>query len=228
MDIECWMRDRCKGTCSDFCPKLFKLNFLYDKALMSNFQRKHMDLRIDDDNTDLEEFKLLSSIEKDIENFVKDGKNLYIHSANSGNGKTSWSLRLIQAYFNKIWHKCDLECKALYINVPRFLLTLKDNISHESDYVKHIKDNVLLADIVIWDEIGTKCLTQFEFDNLLNIINTRLDMAKSNIYTSNLSEDELQQTVGDRLYSRISNNSINIEFRGCDKRGILNDSTTNA
>ena len=45
-------------------------------------------------------------------------------------------------------------------------------------------------------------------------------MGKSNIYTSNLDLDELKEKVGDRLFSRIANNSVNIEFFGKDKRSL--------
>lgn len=58
-------------------------------------------------------------------------------------------------------------------------------------------------------------------ENLLSIINTRLNNGKSNIYTSNLSGDELQEKIGDRLYSRIINLSEDIEFFSFDKRGII-------
>lgn len=133
---------------------------------------------------------------------------------------TSWALRLTQSYLNKIWFKCELSCKVLFINVPRFLLELKNNISEKNEYITHIKENVLLADLVIWDEIGSKGLTQFEHENVLNYINARIDMGKSNIYTSNLNELDLHQAVGDRLYSRIVNNSINIELKGKDKRSL--------
>lgn len=219
---DCWLKGSCKAKCDPtFCIKLFKLDNLYEQALISMHQRKHVNLRIDSDGSDKGAFIKLKSIETNIVDFVNNGENLYIHSSNYGNGKTSWSLRLVQAYFNNIWHKTDMRCRALFINVPRFLLTLKDNISHESDYIQHIKQNVLSADIVIWDEVGVKTLTEYEHENLLNLINTRLDDRKSNIYTSNLSAEELREKIGERLYSRIINSSTNIEFFGVDKRGLL-------
>lgn len=219
---DCWMRDSCKNKCDNsFCIKLFKLDYLFNQALITPSQRKHINLRVDSDGTDLEVFKILKNIEININDFVLDGKNLYIHSEQSGNGKSAWSLRLIQAYFNKIWQTSDLKCRALFINVPRFLLTLKDNISHENDYINHIKQNVLNADIVVWDEVGVKSLTEYEHENLLSLINARIDDNKSNIYTSNLNPEELKDKVGLRLYSRIVNNSINLEFHGADKRGVI-------
>ena len=92
---------------------------------------------------------MLKSIEININDFVKEGKNLYIHSMICGNGKTAWSVKLLQAYLNKIWPESSLTCRALFINVPRFLLTLKDSISNQSDYIDHIKRYVLDADLVV-------------------------------------------------------------------------------
>lgn len=219
---DCWLKDTCKAVCDNtFCIKLFKLDILYNEALLSINQRKHLNLRIDEDGSDRDAFLKLKQIENNIEEFIKNGNNLYLHSINTGCGKTSWALRCIQAYFNKIWHKSDLTCKALFINVPRFLLALKDNISHQSDYIEHIKENVLKCDLVVWDEIGVKSLTEYEHENLLNLINARLDFNKSNIYTSNLSPEELKEKIGDRLYSRVIHSSIEFGFFGSDKRGIV-------
>ena len=141
-------------------------------------------------------------------------------SSMTGNGKTAWSLRLIQAYLSKIWVTSDLSCRALFINVPKFFLSLKDNISQRNDYISHIKSNVLNADLVVWDEVALKTLTPFEMENLLSLINNRIDLGKANIYTSNISPNELLNLVGDRLYSRIINKSDVLEFRGADKRNL--------
>ena len=218
---DCWLWPECeeKG-CNGFCLKQVKLDYLYTEALFTQSQRKHISLRIDADGTDAEAFKALKDIENNIEEFIKNGSNLYLHSINAGNGKSSWSLRLVQTYFNKIWLTSPLKCRALFINVPRFLLSLKDNITLKSDYITHIKEHVLEADIVIWDDIATKQSTVFESENLYSLIETRISDGKSNIFTSNLSETELHSALGDRLYSRIVNLSKNIEFHGSDKRGI--------
>lgn len=220
---DCWMQSQCRKypQCPQpMCIKLFKIDQLSKQALLSTKQREHVALRIDADGTDKEEFEYLKSIENNIEKFVTEGNNLYLFSANPGTGKTSWVLRLLNQYINKIWAKSDLTCRALFINVPRYLLAIKDAISNQNDYVDHIKKNALQADLVVFDEVGTKAVTSFEHENLLSIINARLDEGKSNFYTSNLMPQELQQVVGDRLYSRVVNSSINIELRGKDKRTL--------
>ena len=225
---DCFLYDNCKkfknNDCkiedNSFCIKLFKLDYLYNESLLTQQQREYKALRIDADGTDREEFLCLKNIETNIEKFVTNGDSLYIYSHNCGNGKTAWSIRLLQAYFNAIWHKCDLNCKALFINVPRFLLSLKDSISNENKYIEHIKANILTADIVVWDEIGTKAVTQFEHEHLLSLINARIDSNKSQVFTSNLEPIELKEAVGERLYSRVVNLSTIIQLKGADKRGL--------
>jgi DNA replication protein DnaC len=68
--------------------------------------------------------------------------------------------------------------------------------------------------LVVWDDIAIKTATTYEMENLLSIIDYRLNSGKSNIYTSNLFGSELSQRLGERLYSRIINLSEIIEFSG--------------
>ena len=218
----CYLRAVCNGKdCqSDFCIRKYKMDSLYSAALMSESQKQHIVLRVDEDGTDLEQFKQLADIERNIVKFIQDGKNLYLHSSNAGNGKSSWSIRLIEAYFNKIWARTDGSCKALFISVPRFLLALKDNISNKSTYIEYIKENALEADLVIFDDIGAKIGSEFELTHLLSIIDNRISLGKSNIYTSNLNRQQLYNALGERLTSRVANMSIDIELFGSDKRNL--------
>jgi DNA replication protein DnaC len=202
------------------------MDSLYSAALMTDAQKQHITLKIDSDGTDLDQFKQLADIEQNIDNFIKEGKNLYLHSANCGNGKSSWSLRLAEAYFNKIWARSEVKCRVLFISVPRFLLALKDDIKVKNSYVDYIKENVLEADLVIWDDIAAKMGSEFELTHLLNIIDNRLALSKSNIYTTNLNRQQLYNALGERLTSRIANMSVDIELFGADKRFLkLEDNT---
>lgn len=226
MENICYLNDSCgkfkRNLCSypEFCIKLFKIDSLFNLGLFTDLQRKHLNLRIDADGTDKEQFIKLKEIEDNIESWVNAGNNLYLYSYQTGNGKSSWCCRLAQAYINSIWHKTEIKCRVLFISVPKFFIMLKDNISHENDYIKHIKDNVLNCDLVIWDDVGTKTGTEFEMENLLNIIDSRLVAGKSNLYTSNIDPMQLRERVGERLYSRIINLSTVIQFNGRDKRGL--------
>ena len=219
----CWVKDRCKKypNCGEnFCIKLFKLNELCNMAMLTEEQRKKKKLWLDGNGIDKDAFVFLKNIEDNVETFVTSGGGLYIYSYITGNGKTAWSLRILNSYLEKIWYKSDLKCRGLFINVPRFLISLKENIGEYNQYYNDVKNNILTADLVVFDEIGTKVATTFECEHLLSIINYRIDSGKANIYTSNLGPEELRKSVGDRMYSRIINTSTEVMFRGSDKRSV--------
>lgn len=222
---KCWLKNNCKQLhCNDSsgCLILLKLDYLYNEANVPINLRKNVQIRVDEDGTDLKEFQRLKEIQDSVIDFVDKGKQLYIYSSQAGNGKTLWSLRLLQTYFNKIWFTSELKCRALFVDVPYLLLALKDNISNKNDYVKHIKDNIADCDLVIWDDISNKVGTEFEISNLLSMINSRISAGKANIYTSNISPEKLQEYLDIRLASRIASSSEVIEFKGGDKRGLRN------
>ena len=221
--IDCWVRERCKKAVNcdgESCIKLFKINELCNLAMLTDDQRRKKKLWLDGNGIDKDAFTFLKSVEDNVEKFVNSGDNLYIYSYITGNGKTAWALRILNSYIEKIWYKSDIVCRGLFVNVPRFLISLKDNIGNYNEYYNQIKDNILDADLVVFDEIGAKVATSFETEHLLSIINARVDAKKSNIYTSNLGPEELRKAVGDRMCSRIINTSTEIMFRGTDKRSI--------
>lgn len=203
-----------------FCLRKYKLDSLYDSALLAESQKQRIALLVDADGTDLDKFQRLSEIEKQIVSFVDNGNSLYIYSQQTGNGKSSWALRFIQSYLNKIWPKSDLECRALFISVPKFLLAIKDNISMKNDYISYIKENILSADLVVWDDICNKNGSEYEVSHLLNFIENRIELNKSNVYTSNISPENVSTYLGERLASRITQLSECIELKGGDKRGL--------
>ena len=224
LENKCWLYDECSRVDCDkpFCIRRYKLEQLYSMSLLSDKQRQRIGLQVDEDNTDLAEFKKLAEIANNIGKFVADGQNLYLHSSTCGNGKSSWAIRMIQEYFESIWLETSLGCKAMFISVPRFLLALKENITERSEYVAFIRAHVLEADLVVWDDIAAKVGTDFELNHLLSLIDGRIAQGKSNIYTSNLNPQEIMSALGSRLQSRICNCSIDIELHGKDKRAIFN------
>lgn len=218
---KCWYKDVCplydKG-CRSGCVRYMKMHFLANNALLTEKQQYPVRLYVEE--VDRQNYEKLNEIKKDIYNFVQQGQNLLIHSHITGNGKTQWAIKLMMAYFNKIWAEDDFTVRGLFISVPKLFNGLKESISDRREYIDHIRENILKADIVIWDELATKNLTDFEHSYLLTYINERLEAGKTNIFTSNLNKDELLTTLGDRVYSRIVNSSTVIELQGKDKRGV--------
>lgn len=221
MEKKCFLYERCNHVdCnSSFCRRRYLMERIYNNSLLSDKQREHINLKVDADMTDLEEFKRLANICENIVDFVERGENLYIHSGTCGNGKTSWTLKMLESYANKVWPYAESGCVMLFVSVPKFILAVKENITNKNEYAQFILDNYLKADIVIWDDIATKTATQFEIDNLLRMINDRIYAGKSNVYTSNLDAAGLSAALDERLASRIRG-SIDIELHGKDKRNL--------
>lgn len=221
---ECYLKGDCHRyksgkECEKFCTKLYKINALYDNALLTKKQRQETVHNITANNKDEAAYKKLKSYLPNIKKWVSDGKSLYIHSKFCGNGKTAWAIKYVQEYVKSIWAESDpSDCKVLFVSVPKFLIEIKRNIGSYSEYANTVLNSVFTADLVVWDEIGSKAGTEYEIENILNIINDRINNGRSNIYTSNLNAEGLRACIGDRLYSRIVNLSDDIEFKNDDMR----------
>ena len=168
---------------------------------------------------DLQVYKKLQAKSDAILNFIEAGNNLYIYSENCGNGKTTWAIRLMYSYFDKIWHKSCFDCKALFVSVSKFLYNCKRSISQDVKGFEELCNLISEVDLVIWDDIGEMKASDYEHQILFQYIDDRINSKKSNIYTSNKNKEQLEDVLGVRLASRIYNCSECIEFLEEDKRG---------
>lgn len=220
---KCWWRFSCPlydqhSECNPSCLRYIKMHYLVTNSLLT--EKQQTPKKLYPQNVDIMAFRRLNDIKRDIVSWVEGGNNLMIWSSINGNGKTAFSVKLLLSYLASIWVSSDFETRGLFVNVTRMLTGLKDSISIDSEYINHIKNNILSADLVVWDDIGIKNLTGYEHDYLYTYINNRIDNGKANIFTSNLLGDNLREAVGDRLYSRIVNGAEVIEFKGEDRRGL--------
>ena len=175
-------------------------------------------------SVDMEAFSSLKEIEDTIKEFVSEGRNLYICSNNAGNGKTSWASRLLIAYlrtFNELTFY-EEKCPALFINVSRFLQERKMAIDNKDqaliEKVQFIDSNILTANLVIFDDIADKKISDYDADLLYYWIDGRTANMKSCIYTSNLLPEELKNNITEKLWSRIIGYSTIIKFIDGDHR----------
>ena len=100
---KCPFYDSCNHIdCDTFCLKRYKSNHYFELGFIPENKRCKLPLRVDSDGRDIEAFNTLSDVEKNIDDFVHKGSNLYIYSSIAGNGKTSWAFRLLRAYVNKV------------------------------------------------------------------------------------------------------------------------------
>ena len=218
MNIQsCWYKRICTEQCSENCIRYKLMYSLFKQSNLPEALWNYKELICHE--KDFQVYKQLQAKSDAILNFIEAGNNLYIYSENCGNGKTTWAIRLMYSYFDKIWHKSCFDCKALFVSVPKFLYNCKRSISQDVKGFEELCNLISDVDLVIWDDIGEMKASDYEHQILFQYIDDRINSKKSNIYTSNKNKEQLEDVLGVRLASRIYNCSECIEFLEEDKRG---------
>lgn len=218
---KCWYKSICKkyntDNCNENCIRYMEMHYLMETSNIPKSNQFKNELI--PNTIDLQSFEFLKELKSDIVNFVNNGENLYIFSKNFGNGKTTWSIKLMQQYFNKIWLGNGFKIRGLFIHTPSFLTKFKEVINKKDEEFEILKKQLTEVDLVIWDDIAATKLSDYDHTNLLSYIDQRKLNGKANIYTGNLDEAELIDALGNRLKSRVWNDSSIVEFKGIDRRG---------
>ena len=170
------------------------------------------------ENKDYDNFVYLADIKDDVVNFVNNGENLYITSNYTGNGKTSWAIKMLLKYFDSVWSGNGFRIRGVFIHVPTFLNKLKSDIKNPDLEFESLVSCLVDVDLVIWDDIASTGLSQYDHSQLLTHIDQRVLSGKSNIFTGNIPDKEsLEKSVGARLTSRILSGEV-VELKGRDRR----------
>ena len=210
----CWYKDVCGIECEPNCLRYIEMKFLMDNSDIP--PKRQMPDKLVPETIDKQAFEELNGIRLDIINFVESGENLYIWSKHTGNGKTSWALKIMLRYFNDIWAGNCFRVRGKFVHVPTLLLQSKD---FDNPLSKEYKDIIMNCDLLILDDIASTGISQYDLSQLLLYIDHRSLYGKSTIYTGNISPNELQSVLGERLASRINAKSTTkIELKGSDRR----------
>ena len=209
----CQTKEHCSVDCIRYAEMTYLMNH---SGLPNNLKSKSV---LKPDNIDLNAFIFLAKIKDNIVDFVNDGKNLFIYSTITGNGKTTWLSKLLKAYFGQIWAGNGFRTRGYYIDLPTFFIDLKESINNPNDDLNEQKEFLKSVDLLCIDGISPITLSEFELNYLTYIVDYRINNALSTIYGSNLDENGLLRFLGTRLKSRIFNNSKTIRLQGKDRRG---------
>lgn len=219
---KCWYTSACgkygSPECNASCIRYMEMDFLMQNSGIP--RNKQYSVLLTPSKKDVQAFVTLKEIKDDIIAFVENGESVYIYSHNFGNGKTTWAIKLMQKYFDSVWAGNGFRCRGIFIHVPTFLTKIKEGISRKDEDFETLKSRLMTVDLVIWDDIAATKLGDFDHANLLTYIDQRKLNQLSNIYTGNLQQDELQEALGNRLASRVWNDSTPVKFVGADRRGI--------
>lgn len=211
---DCWYLSTCDDDCS-LCHIYVQLKWQMVNSGLPKAKQQPIRLWLTQ-GEDESKFDKLAEIRKNIVEFVEQGKNLYICSEHTGNGKTSWAIKMLHTYFHHTAVGNYENLKGMFVSTTELLLQLKDfNNPLPKSYIDKLKS----VDLVIWDDIAISGMSNYDFTQLYSIIDARILDNKSNIFTSNQPDvNEFGKLMGNRLASRIYNTSEIVELKGKDMR----------
>ena len=213
---DCWYKDVCTYNQCVNCIRYSEMKYLIENSGIPKKRQKPVTLN---GGKDLNAFIELDKIRLDILNFVEGGESVYIFSENTGNGKTSWAIKLLLKYFDSIWAGNGFRVRGYFQHVPTLFSMLKDFSNSTNELKTELKHKLETVDLVVWDDIASTKLSDYDLQQLLPIIDIRVSEGLANIYTGNITtKDGLEKALGNRLASRIWNISTLIEFHGKDRR----------
>ena len=152
----------------------------------------------------------LEASRKYAQNFSSNSKNLLFMGA-TGLGKTHLSLAIANVVINRGYSVC-------YGTSHNICEDLRAESFGRDDYVNYNKKQVLDADLLILDDLGTEINNQFNTASIYNIINTRVLTGKPTIISTNFDSDELLEKYDQRVSSRLTGEFITITLFGKDVR----------
>ena len=217
--MNCWYQQGCNlyfENCEKTCHRFLEMKYLIENCGMPDADSYIKPLI--PENSDLQSYLRLNTIKENIVEFVNNGQNLYIVSEKFGNGKTTWSLKLLYKYFDEIWCGNGFKPRGYFIYVPELLNQLSSFAFKTSEDYKQLHKIITTIDLVIWDDIGCSKLSQNDCTNLSTLLDSRNLKRKSNIYTGNLLSEELREAIGTRLHNRIWDSSEIVKFVGRGRR----------
>lgn len=145
------------------------------------------------------------------ENFSLSSPNL-LFIGKSGLGKTHLSLSIVKEVTEKGYNVVYGPAQTL------FTAAEKEHFSYSgtSDNL----DNMINADLLVIDDLGTEFITNFVQSLFYNIVNTRLLKKLPTIISTNLSGQELEDRYTARMTSRLAGEYLTKNFIGSDIRLI--------
>ncbi len=173
---------------------------------------------------DVDAYSRLSEIKNDIVNISEPNlhmRNLLICSSRTGNGKTSWALKILQYFLfrsaSTLYYKDNDDSWGYFVTVADYVAMSKEWDSERRKIFYHMQDMVDKARVVVFDDIAVGEYSRAEYMALYTAIEKRLLNKKFCIFTSNFIDSDdavLTNRLGVRLVDRIYCTSEKIILNG--------------
>ena len=202
--IDCWYGSGCTlktERCQKTCPLYLEMNYMIVNCGMPD-ATPYIKTLIPTTDTEFKSYERLQNIKDNIVDYVTAGHDIFIVSNYSFTGKTSWAIKLMYRYFDRIWSGNGFKVRGYFLYVPDFVTKLKAFSYKETAEYKEIMHNLEHCDLVIWDAITDVTLNEHEQGLLSSVLGKRFLKGKANIYTGNAKVN--LEVLGRNLADKIS------------------------
>ncbi|API92685.1 MULTISPECIES: ATP-binding protein [unclassified Virgibacillus] len=138
-----------------------------------------------------------------------DGEKNLLLTGTYGTGKSHLSVAITKELM-----KQGKEC--LFLSLPKLLTKIKETYNSKDVTEEELLDVIKRVDLLVLDDIGAEHQTGWVKSKLFEILDDRA--GKSTVYTTNLDSVELKETVNERNFSRMMENTKVIVMDGSDYR----------
>ena len=156
--------------------------------------------------------KIFDTCRKYAQNFSLGSKNL-IFFGGAGLGKTHLSLAIANVVINKGYNVC-------YGTSQNICDDLQSEQFGRTDNITYTKNQVLMCDLLVLDDLGTEIDNQYSIAALYNIVNSRLLSGRPTIISTNYTFDRLEEKYDKRITSRLTGEYVPFYFIGNDIRNM--------
>lgn len=220
-------KDGTSSMCTCLKQKIYDI--AYNKSNIGNLERENFSTfnpKLFSDKVNKELYKseisprenillLKEKAETFIENFDNINEKNLLFTGNTGCGKTF----LTNCIANEMLKQGK---NVLYQTAPVMLDNIIDTKFGKENAKFDLIENVLTADLLVIDDLGTETLNHIKASELFTIINTRLlnqnHKITKTIISTNLSINQLFETYSTRIGSRLVGNYKFLRFFGEDLR----------
>ena len=202
--IDCWYGSGCTlrtERCQKTCPLYLEMNYMIVNCGMPD-ATPYIKTLIPTTDTEFKSYERLQNIKDNIVDYVTAGHDIFIVSNYSFTGKTSWAIKLMYRYFDRIWSGNGFKVRGYFLYVPDFVTKLKAFSYKETAEYKEIMHNLEHCDLVIWDAVTDVTLNEHEQGLLSSVLGKRFMKGKANIYTGNAKVD--LEVLGRNLADKIN------------------------
>src|ERR1700742_4881909 len=148
----------------------------------------------------------------DLDRRLAEGRGLWIFG-DTGTGKTTLAMLISKAALE------SGKSVAIY-SLPKLLARIRRTYDSEpgSDNYLSFFDKLTSVDLLHIDDLGAEKRSDWVLEQLYALVNERYEARRSMIITTNLAHPELEEQIGGRTVSRLTQMCDEVEVRGSDRR----------